>query len=396
MCAATIIDAGRHELYHLDKKLTTFTNIVSSTLQARNHKGPFSPEVLKDVRTLWFHGPTRDLKPEESAVIENFVVNGGSLFICASKLPPVFSDLLKKFGVTLGEEIISPTYITYIDPHQVIVQHGLVNRALTQYTQDPNTSFAFPNGVTIEMKHPSVPVLTSGQSSYPLNRPIVSFAKIGKKNGSVSVFGSPHMFCDEWIRKESNDKLLQFFLDLTVTRNVELNQIDAEHPEITERWYTPDVASMSERLRCCIQESEKLRTNFNENFEAGLFKMDMSFVAQAQELAQKLGLKGEQLDIVTPQFDTALPPLTPAVFPPQMREPPGPVLELFDLDDAFASPKSRLAQLAQRTSPKNVEKFVIQAAKILGILPKLPADKQTGKHVLEYVLTQVVRWKRQG
>jgi len=79
-----------------------------------------------------------------------------------------------------------------------------------------------------------------------------------------------------------------------------------------------------------------------------------------------------------------------------MREPKGPVLELFDLDDAFASPKTRLAQLAQRTSPKNVEKFVIQSAKILGILNNLDEDKRDGKHVLEYVFSQIMKWKMGG
>jgi intraflagellar transport protein 52 len=109
-----------------------------------------------------------------------------------------------------------------------------------------------------------------------------------------------------------------------------------------------------------------------------------------------LGIKNEPLSTVKPQFDSALPPLTPAVFPPQMREPAGPVLELFDLDDSFASPKTRLAQLAQRTPPKNAEKFIIQSAKILGIFPQLPESKRSAKDVLEYVFTQVVRWKKGG
>lgn len=38
-----------------------------------------------------------------------------------------------------------------------------------------------------------------------------------------------------------------------------------------------------------------------------------------------------------PQFETPLPPLQPAVFPPAIREPPPPALELFDLDESFAS-----------------------------------------------------------
>ena len=42
----------------------------------------------------------------------------------------------------------------------------------------------------------------------------------------------------------------------------------------------------------------------------------------------------------------------------------------------------------------DLEKFIIQSAKILGILPQLPENKKSGKDVLEYVFTQVVRWKK--
>ena len=394
---ASLIDAGHHELYNRDKKLSLFVNIVTPTTEPITNKEPITGDKLKDLKSVWFFGPTRDLKPEELSELDGFMQRGGSVVLMASSLTPNFETLIKKYGVSLHEPVISPTYITYINPHHVSVQHGLVNRALTKFMQDDqNASFAYPNGYTLEVNSPSVIMLASGQSSYPLNRPIISYANVGSNGGSLVVIGSPHMFCDEWIKKENNEKLVQFLLELLITKREELNQIDADHPEITERWYTPDVASMSERLRSCIQESEKMRTNFTDNFDRGLFKMDMGFVADTQELAKTLGLKNEPLETVTPQFDTALPPLTPAVFPPQMREPPGPVLELFDLDDAFASPKTRLAQLAQRTTPRNAEKFVIQSAKILGILPKLPENKQSGKNVLEYVFTQVVRWKRQS
>ena len=69
--------------------------------------------------------------------------------------------------------------------------------------------------------------------------------------------------------------------------------------------------------------------------------MDMSFVADCSSAANTLGISDESLYIVKPVFDTALPPLTPAVFPPQMREPKGSVLELFDLNNIFASKKDR-------------------------------------------------------
>jgi hypothetical protein len=60
------------------------------------------------------------------------------------------------------------------------------------------------------------------------------------------------------------------------------------------------------------------------------------------------------------QFETPLPPLQPAVFPPALHEPPPPALELFDLDEAFAGQAVRLATLTNkvRTSDLYLSSFV--------------------------------------
>jgi intraflagellar transport protein 52 len=391
---STILDAGRHELYSRDKKLTQLANLIASTSEVRTYKGPITSDLFQNTASIWFAGPRRDLKPEELPVIDSFVQQGGACLIFSDSLPTLFAQFVKKYGVTVSDPVIAPSYIRYVDPHQVTVQQGIVNRAVAQFSQEASPTFAFPMGATLDVVLPSVPILTSGLSSYPLNRPIIAHAAVGQ--GTLTVFGSPHFFCDDWIAAESNQKLAKFIIGLVLTKTVQLNPIDAEHPEVTDRWYTPDIQSMSERLRSCIQESENLRPEFRDNFDRGLFRMDLSFVAQTEKVASILGIMNEPLTMVKPQFDTALPPLTPAVFPPQMREPAGPVLELFDLDDAFASPKVRLAQLAQRTPPKNAEKFIIQSAKILGILPQMPEDRRSAKDVLEFVFTQVVRWKKGG
>ena len=61
-----------------------------------------------------------------------------------------------------------------------------------------------------------------------------------------------------------------------------------------------------------------------------------------------MDVKHEPLALIQPQFETPLPPLTPAVFPPAMRDPPPPALDQFDLDEQFASERVRLAQLTNK------------------------------------------------
>lgn len=63
---------------------------------------------------------------------------------------------------------------------------------------------------------------------------------------------------------------------------------------------------------------------------------DMRHVPEAVSLYEQLGVKKEPLSLIPPAFEAPLPALTPATFPPVLREPPPPDLELFDLDEALA------------------------------------------------------------
>ena len=61
-----------------------------------------------------------------------------------------------------------------------------------------------------------------------------------------------------------------------------------------------------------------------------------------------LGLKHETLTLIQPTFETPLPPLQPALFPPSLHEPPPPSLDLFDLDEEFSSERTRVAQITNK------------------------------------------------
>lgn len=76
------------------------------------------------------------------------------------------------------------------------------------------------------------------------------------------------------------------------------------------------------------------------------------------------------------------------------RELPNPKLELFDLDEAFSSEKSRLAQITNKCTDEDLDYFVTEGADILGITPNLPVAASDAKHVLEYMLTHIVEFKK--
>lgn len=74
-------------------------------------------------------------------------------------------------------------------------------------------------------------------------------------------------------------------------------------------------------------------------FDNTLFRIDNDLVPEALNLYNKLDVKHETLGIIPPQFETPLPPLQLAVFDPIIKDFPAPSLELFDLDEQFASEK---------------------------------------------------------
>lgn len=78
------------------------------------------------------------------------------------------------------------------------------------------------------------------------------------------------------------------------------------------------------------------------------------------------------------------------VFPPCFREPNGPPLELFDLDEELSSESRRLAQLANKCTDVDLPYFLLQCGQVLGI----EAASGDPKHVIEHVLTRLVEFRK--
>jgi len=74
-------------------------------------------------------------------------------------------------------------------------------------------------------------------------------------------------------------------------------------------------------------------------FDTNLFSIDNNMLPSAIKLYQELNVKHESLGIIPPQFETPLPPLQLAVFDPIIKDFDNPNLELYDLDEQFASEK---------------------------------------------------------
>ena len=107
--------------------------------------------------------------------------------------------------------------------------------------------------------------------------------------------------------------------------------------------YIPNIISMSDKVKSCLDEAKEPSSNFNDLYDMNMFNIDNVLVPEVIDLYDKLHVKHEILGIIPPQFETPLPPLQLAVFDPIIKDFPVPNLELFDLDEQFASEKIKLS-----------------------------------------------------
>jgi hypothetical protein len=76
----------------------------------------------------------------------------------------------------------------------------------------------------------------------------------------------------------------------------------------------PDTARLAEKPRVCLQESvDEIPTDYTKLFNQHLFSINTGCVPAAIQAYQDLNVKHELLRLITPQFETPLPPLQAAV-----------------------------------------------------------------------------------
>jgi len=391
--------------------------------------------LLKDSDIVIICGPRIAFHPKELQALNQYVQQGGSLLIqigerAEHNYKTNINTLLQDYGISVNSDsVIRTVFYKYFHPKEICIQNGLLNRGFvpperrrtnqqqtkqlgmknrlaSKFMMDQGPSddaedgksgltFVFPYGCTLNVEKPAIPVLSSGSISYPLNRPVGAVYS-STSGGRVMVLGSTHLFHDDWLEKEENQLLQEtIFRWLMRDPEVKLHDIDAQSPEVADYYYLPDSKSLAEKIKPCLQESEDLPKDFTTLFDDRQFKFDTNLIPEAARLYKDLHVKHEPLTLIPPAFETPLPPLNPAAFPPIQRDMAPPALDLFDLDEHFASEEVRLAHLTNRCKPTDIEYFVQKAGSIAGINPRLKKEiRNNPKYILEFMFRQIVQFKK--
>ncbi|PAA79002.1 hypothetical protein BOX15_Mlig001340g7, partial [Macrostomum lignano] len=432
-----LINASKHDAFGPNYGFKTLTRKLKSSWKIVSLKDEVTESRLSEARIFLVALPNEKFSVSEFDAMKAYLAKGGSILVLMgeggeSRFDTNVNFFLEELGISVNSDcVVRTAYYKYFHPKECYVPNGVLNRAISEAAgkalppmiagiggngdsssvHKSSLHFVYPYGATLNVAKPAVAVLSTGSVAFPLNRPVCAFANAAAAaasaapasssraagsggGGKVAVFGAAAAFSDEYIDKEDNFKLLEVLLQYLSSDSLQLNAIDAEEPEVADYQHAPDIEALSEELKACLQESDDVPKDVLSLYDSSLYVMDTSLVPKAIAAYDKLRVKHEQLSLIQPQFETPLPPLQPAVFPPSFRELPAPALELFDLDEQFSTEKVRLAQITNKCTDEDLEYYVRQCGEILGVTNKLPADKRDAKAILAHVLAQVAEFKK--
>jgi len=411
-----IFDVSKKETFNPNNGYKSWSRKLRNNWKVVVNKDEITKEKLAVAKIFVVAAPREKFKVSEFEAMKDFMNNGGSVLAMLGEggeqnIKTNLNFLLEEYGIMVNtDSVVRTSYYKYFHPKEALIANGVLNREInraagksipsgTLSNTDVTLSqsclcFLYPYGATLAVDKRSSPILSTGSVCFPLFRPICAFHTVKHTSGKLCVFGSYHIFNDQYIDKEENSKLQDVIIKWLSTDDIKLNAIDAEEPEVNDYQYLPDTMSLSDRLRVCLQEGEEIPNDFTQCFHESLYNLDTGMLPTSLRSFEELKVKHEVLSLITPEFETPLPPLEPAVFPPQFRELPGPSLDLFDLDEAFSSERALMAQVTNKCSEEDVEYYVRECGDILGVINKLPQGNQDARHILEHIFTQVVEFKK--
>ena len=385
-------------------------------------KKEFKLEKIKTANIFIIGEPKQLFTPEEIEILKKYIEEGGNILILQgeggdSKNNTNLNDLLKDYGIQFhSDSVVRTSYYKYLHPKECFIDTLKVHPDFLKTIKNVNKKkkidlldnddndddddsllkIIYPFGQSIDInpnaKNVGV-VFNSGIISYPLNRPLCICANSKSGKGKICLLGSIKFLNNDYIDKEENRKVIEGILKWLLGITNPGLTIQSKEVIINNYTYIPNIISLSDKIKSCLEEAKEPPRNFNDLYDMSLFKIDNNLVPESIELYDKLNVKHEILSIIPPQFETPLPPLQLAVFDPIIKDFQVPNLELFDLDEQFASEKIKLAQVTNKCNDEDLEYYIKECSDILGISGKID-NNDDPKAVLAYVMKELINYKK--
>lgn len=353
-CDTVAFNASKRELFPINTRYRSMQRSLRAQWTIRGMKDKLTVEKLKGVRLWITAGPREKFTASELEALKDYLHGGGNVMVLLgeggeTKYETNINFFLEELGVMVNNDaVVSNVYHRYLHPKEALVSDGVLNREMSRAAgkkvpgasdgpvgNDPKAlTFLYPYGATLNVMKPAVAVLSTGSECFPFNRPVAAFRE-GKGTGKLVVLGSCHMFSDPYVDKEENSRIMEVVLQWLLTDGFSMNRADAEAPVISEYTMVPDTQVLSEKLQLSFHHEEE--RPFPPLFDMSLLDLHSLSLPRITSAYKELNVKQEPLQLIKPHFEAPLPRLQLAVFPPALRDLSPPMLEHFDLDEAFSS-----------------------------------------------------------
>mmetsp|Transcript_15855 Transcript_15855/g.21833 ORF Transcript_15855/g.21833 Transcript_15855/m.21833 type:complete len:532 (+) Transcript_15855:41-1636(+) len=437
-----IFNANKKETHNPSSGFKKLFRRLKSNFKVSTNKDEISREMLVEANLVVFGGPREPFSAAEFNELKLWLNSGGRALVMLGDGGEKqngcnMNYLLEEYGMSVNSDsVMRSVFYKYLHPKEVFIAEGVLVPDIARKknmlslsagkksssasaaskkgdsaalraaggAKDTKLAFVYPYGASLNVQRPSIPLLSTGPVSYPMNRPLCAMweaetvLEAGGQRGRLVVLGSAELFGDDWLDKEENAKLadlLFFWLLGELELDMASERADAD---IADYAPIPNVEALAAALKPCLQGMEALPRDFTKLFDLGLFRFDTDLIPLTVRCYELLGVPHEPLTLIPPQFECPQPRPQPACFPPAMREPAPPALDQFDLDEHFAGQTLRLAQLTNKCLPggeEDLEYFIAEAGEVLGIMQDLPFGEKGAKHILFHIFRHVVEFKKQ-
>lgn len=429
-----VFNATKKESHNPTNGFKKLFRRLRSNYKVTTNKDEVSRDRLADANVIVFGGSREPFTTTEFDEIKAWINSGGRALVMlqdgGEKVTGCnFNTFLEDFGLGVkNDSVMRSVYFKYTYPKEVFISDGVlvsdlarkknavnlggarkqqtqqITRAEQQAIAD-KLNFVYPYGatLTIEQKSRARPILSSGSISYPMNRPIAAVweaetvSDVGGQRGRLVVIGSVEFFGDDWLDKEENNKICDVLFSWLLNET-ELDLVsDSKSQNLNEYMPIPHIEALSMNVKSCLQGMDELPRDFQKMFDMKMFQFDTDLIPQTIQLYDVLSVPHDSLTLIPPQFECPLPKLSPATFPPAMREPAPPALDQFDLDEHFAKEGLRLAQLTNKCTngDDDLEYYIAESGEIVGIMQDLPFGERSAKHILFQIFKRIVNYKKQ-
>ena len=171
-----------------------------------------SSEKLDEIDVLVFAAPKLPFSDAEISSIKEFI-NEGKSIICleTNSAESTLNSILGNYGVEFqNDSVVSVVFQKSCNPREAFISSLENLRLLTEDESvnrvDEIINIIYPNGGTLNVRPPSIPILSTGTMCYPFNRPVAAIYICPHSNGKIVAIGAVEIFTDSNIYKEENDE----------------------------------------------------------------------------------------------------------------------------------------------------------------------------------------------